>query len=409
MTAASTWRIAWRNLWRSPRRTGLALAVIGLSVSLVLFYDGVLHAYSDWMVATITGPMLGHAQAHAPQWRRDRAIDRTLRGVSSIVPALRRDPEVVRASARIYAPALAAVGEEGFAVMVLGIDPGAESHPAGLLASTPVKPAGRRVLIGRALADLMGIRPGAQLALVGQAADGSLANDLYTVAGVLETSIDLVNRLGVVMDLGEAQLLFAMPDEAHEIVVGGRDAQQADRLAAKLSAIPELRGAEVLSWRALAPEMVTLVEVVDVIWVFVLVLVFVAAAAGVANTMLMATFERTHELGMLLALGTGPGRIVRLIVLESLALGAVGALLGTAVGGALVAITHSTGLDLAKLAGGPSAISFEGLSWSMRLHPTLAAEDVLRAVAAVIVTSILASAWPALRAARLQPAQALRE
>jgi len=126
--------------------------------------------------------------------------------------------------------------------------------------------------------------------------------------------------------------------------------------------------------------------------------------------MLMATFERTHELGMLLALGSGPGRIVRLIVVESLALGAVGALLGTLFGGALVALTHQTGFDLAALAGGgPSAISFAGLSWSMRLYPSLAAEDVLRAVAAVMVTSIVASVWPALRAARLQPAQALRE
>ena len=83
-----------------------------------------------------------------------------------------------------------------------------------------------------------------------------------------------------------------------------------------------------LDWQTLAPEMVDLVELVEVAWVFVLVLVFIAAAAGVANTMLMATFERTHEFGMLLALGTRPARIVRLILAESLALGVIGALLG---------------------------------------------------------------------------------
>jgi putative ABC transport system permease protein len=405
----STLRIAWRNLWRNGRRTGLALAAIGLSVALVLAYDGVLRAYGDWLVATITGPMLGDAQAHAPEWRKDRAMDRTLRGASRTVEALRRDPQVDLASARVYAPALAALGEEGFAVMVVGLDPAAESRPLGLLAGAEEPPAGRRVLMGRPLAELMGVKPGDVLALVGQGADGSLANDLYTVAALLETPVDLVNRHGLIMELSQAQELFAMPDEAHEIVIHGRDPERAPALAAHVAALPELRGAEVLDWRRLAPEMVSLVEIVKVAWVLVLLLVFIAAAAGVANTMLMATFERTRELGMLLALGTGPGRIVRLVVLESLALGVVGALLGTALGGALVAVTHHTGLDLAKLAGGgPAQISFAGLAWSMRLYPSLAFADVARAVAAVVATSLLASAWPAARAARLQPAQALR-
>src|SRR5512144_1633616 len=115
---ASTPRIAWRNLWRNRRRTGLALAAIGLSTALVLVYEGVLHAYSEWMVATITGPMLGDVQAHAAGWRKDRAIDRTLTHGSATLAALRRDPAVATATARIYGPVLAALGEEGFAAVV---------------------------------------------------------------------------------------------------------------------------------------------------------------------------------------------------------------------------------------------------------------------------------------------------
>jgi ABC-type lipoprotein release transport system permease subunit len=405
----STLRIAWRNLWRNGRRTALALSAIGLSVALVLIYDGILRAYGDWMLATITGPMLGHAQAHAPQWRKDRATDRTLRAASRAVEALRRDPEIGGASARVYAPALAALGEEGFAVLVMGLDPAAESRPTGLLAGVREPPGGRRVLMGRPLAELMGVKPGDVVALVGQGADGSLANDLFTVAGMVDTSVDLVNRQGVLMELAVAQELFAMPDEAHEIVIHARDPARAREVAARAAALPELRGAEVLDWRTLSPEMVSLLQIVNVAWVLVLVLVFVAAAAGVANTMLMATFERTRELGMLLALGTRPGRIVRMIVAESLALGVVGALFGTALGGALVAITHRTGIDYATLTGGgPSELSFAGLRWSLRLYPSLAFADVARVMSAVVATSLLASVWPAARASRLQPAAALR-
>jgi ABC-type lipoprotein release transport system permease subunit len=410
MTVASTLRIAWRNLWRNPRRTGLALSAISLSVTLVLAYDSILRAYGDWLIEAITGPVLGHVQVHAPGWRKDRAMDRTLRDVAQTVSALRRTPEVADAGARLYAPALAARAEEGFAVLVLGIEAEREAQPARLLADTRVRPSRGRVLMGRLLADSMGVREGDVVALVGQGADGSTANDLFEVTALVQTTVDFVNRQGVLMDLGEAQALFAMPDEAHEIVVHGRDPEGLASLRARVAGRPELAGAEILDWQQLAPELVSLLELVEVAWVFVLVLVFGAAAAGVANTMLMATFERTRELGMLLALGTGPSRLVGLILVEALALGLLGALLGAGLGLGLVALVPEAGIDYAALTGGgPSEISFAGLRWSLRLHPTLAAIDLIRVVVAVVLTSLVACAWPAVRAARLAPARALRE
>jgi ABC-type lipoprotein release transport system permease subunit len=125
--------------------------------------------------------------------------------------------------------------------------------------------------------------------------------------------------------------------------------------------------------------------------------------------MVMATFERTREFGMLLALGTRPARLIRLVVAESMALGVVGAVMGSLIGIALVAITHRTGIDYSWLAGGgPSELSFAGLRFSLRFYPTLSVVDVARAIAAVCVTSLLAATWPALRASRLQPVKALR-
>jgi len=410
MTAgSSTLRIAWRNLWRNTRRTGLALAAIGLSVTLVLAYTSILRAYGDWIVETITGPMLGHVQVHAPRWRKDRLMDRTLRDVRATLAELQRDPDIAGATARIYAPALAARAEEGFAVIVVGVDTRAESGPARLLNDVTEPLRGREAFIGGHLADQMGVHAGDEIAVVGQGVDGSLANDLFTVKALVTTPVDLINRQGVVVSLAEAQELFAMPDEAHEIVIHARRPAEAAALAQRLSRMPPLAGGEVLDWQALAPDMVSIVKIVDIAGVFVLVLVFIAAAAGVANTMLMATFERTREFGMLLALGARPSRIVRLVLAESIALGMMGALLGSAIGIGLVAITHRTGIDYAALTGGgPSELSFAGLRWSLRFYPSLAVADVVRAVAAVGLTSLVASVWPAARASRLQPVRALR-
>ncbi|HEY7728047.1 MAG TPA: FtsX-like permease family protein [Candidatus Eisenbacteria bacterium] len=409
MPGSSTLRIAWRNLWRNRRRTALALAAIGLSQALVLFYGGILRGYADWMLQTITGPMLGHAQAHAPGWRKDRAMDETLPHVAKSVAAVGRLPGVAGVSARIYAPSLAAKGPQGYAVMVLGLTPAAESGRAGLLASASTVLSGNRVVVGSALASLMGLAAGDTLAVIGQGADGTLANDLYVVSGAITTPVDLVNRMGVLMDLTEAQSLFGMPDEAHEIVIRARRADEAASVAAGVAALPELRGAEVRDWKQIAPEMLSLIDIVEVSWRFVLVLVFIAAAAGVANTMLMATFERVRELGMLLALGARPARIVRMVVMESLVLGVTGALLGTGLGILIVAVTHRTGVDFAALvSGSPSDVAFMGMNMSMTVFPSLAPDHVVEGFLAVAVTSIVASIWPAARAARLAPARAMR-
>jgi ABC-type lipoprotein release transport system permease subunit len=405
----STTRMAWRNLWRNPRRTTLALAAIGLSVTLVLAYTSILRAYGQWIVETITGPMLGHVQAHAPLWRKDRLMERTLRNVDATLAELRRDPDVASATARVYAPALAAREEEGFAVVVMGIDSRAESGAARLLTDVVEPLREREALIGRQLAELMNVRLGDEVAIVGQGVDGSLANDLFTVKGVVTTSVDLVNRQGILIELTDAQTLFAMPDEAHEIVIHASRPAMAPALSRRLAGASGFAGAEVLDWQTLAPEMVTLVRITDLAGLLVLLLVFIAAAAGVANTMVMATFERTREFGMLLALGTHPSRLVRLVIAESLALGVVGALTGSLIGIVLVAITHRTGIDYSWLAGGgPSELSFAGLRFSLRFYPALSAVDVARAIGAVCITSLLAATWPALRASRLQPVQALR-
>jgi ABC-type lipoprotein release transport system permease subunit len=230
------------------------------------------------------------------------------------------------------------------------------------------------------------------------------------VAALVDTQVDFVNRQAVVMSMEAAAALFVMSDEAHEIILYAHDPARAGALAARLNGSSEIGGSEALDWQTLAPSMVDLIKLVEIAWVFVLLLVFVAAAAGIANTMLMATFERTHEFGMLLALGMAPSRIVAMILLESLALGVTGALLGTALGSALVAWAHQTGVDYAALTGGgPSQISAFGMNWSLRIYPRLEIIDITRAVLAVVVTSFLAAAWPAIRAARLQPSRALRD
>jgi putative ABC transport system permease protein len=142
----------------------------------------------------------------------------------------------------------------------------------------------------------------------------------------------------------------------------------------------------------------------------VLLIVFVAAAAGIANTMLMSTFERKHEFGMLLSLGCGPFKLSRMVTLEAVLLGLFGVAIGTVLGVGLVLITSQTGMDYAYLGGGQDSYeaSFRGLQLSSLVYPRLYARDILAGVVAVFLTSLISVVWPIARISRLEPMEAMR-
>ncbi len=406
----STFRMAWRNLGRHRRRTGLALAAIGIGMLGFLTMCGLYHGISDAMLDIVTGPLTGHVQVHASEWREERAVDLVVEDLTRTLAEVRSSEGVARAAGRVYAPVLAALGETGFQAMVMGVDPEVESDPRGLLPglAEDVLPGDGKVLVGYLLARKLGVKGGEEIAVVGQGADGSIANDLYTVATVIRTPLDLVNRLGIVMSLSDAQELFAMPDQAHEIVVHASEAGTSAEVASRLAALETLATAEVIGWRKAAPQLADYVALTNKAGSFILVLVLLAAAVGVANTMMMSTFERQHEFGMLLSLGARPRRIVWMIIVEAVVLGLTGVAVGTVLGAALVTTLGHTGMDMGLGGGSETSLTIYGIEFPMLIYPKFAVGDVVNGVVAVCLTAIVASLWPASYAARLEPSEALR-
>lgn len=409
----TTTRIAWRNLGRSRRRTMIALAAIGIAQTAVLAVTGMMNGRNDWTVDAVTGPMLGHVQVHAPGWREDQAPDLVIEDVEARLAAIRGLEGVGQAYARIYAPALAASDVDGHAVVMVGVDAQLEAAPGGLLDGLPEAglPHDRSVLVGSVLARDAGIAVGDELAILGQRADGSLATDLFTVSGLLRTPVDLINRTGVVVSLAAAQDTFGMPDMAHEITIRGAGSGAGDAapaLAARIAALPRLAGLEVLPWRVLAPEIEGMLASSSAVGSVVLLVVFIAAAAGVANTMLMATFERRRELGMMLSLGTTPMRLVRMILTEAVFLGLLGVLTGSVCGGLIVLMQGHTGISLLAGAEEGADLTAFGVNFAGSIYPYLRLSDYVPGFIGVTIVSILAALWPAIFTARLEPVEAMR-
>jgi len=405
-----TAQIAWRNLGRSKKRTALALLAIAVAQFALLATDGLMRGYSDNIRLAITGPMVGHVQAHHPNWRRERALDLAIDEVDRIVSTIHEDPDVGDVSARIYAPVLVAPEEDAFVATVVGLSVDSESNPYGVLSGLKHPLERGKVLMGYRLAKKIGARPGQEIAVVGQAADGSLANDLYIVQDIIKCPADIINQSGIVMSLQDAQRLFVMPNQANEIVIRAKTSGKSRDITRRLSEKPRFATIEVLPWQVIVPELVVILKMSDYVGYFALVIVFVAAIAGIANTLMMSTFERMHEFGMLLALGTRPMRIVRLIVCEAIFIGILGVAIGTILGYGFVAGTAERGIDMASWGGEGQVedMAYQGLNLPLHIYPRLEPVDSLVGLIAVIITSMAASVWPAWIAGRLEPVEAMR-
>ncbi len=411
MAASSTLRIAWRNLGRNRKRSLLALGAIAIGQFSFLAVAALLNGYSDTFLDSVTGPLVGHIQVHAPEWRDERSMDLVMDDIDTKLAEIRSDPGVANASARIYAPTLAALNEDGFMGIVVGIDAAAETHPSGLLpvGAPPGSLEDGNVLVGRGFARRYEIVPGMELALVGQDIDGSIASGLFTVVDTVDSSVEVVNSFGIVMSLDDARDLLAMSEDAHEIVVHVHDGDTVDETVARLAQLPSLLGSEVLPWREIVPQLVMMIGMMDGMLAVILGIVFIAAAAGIANTMLMSTFERTHEFGMLLSLGCGPGRLSRMITVEAVILGLLGVGVGSALGLAFLVATSHTGIDYAALGGGETyEVAFKGVQLGTLVYPSLHIKDFAASITAVFLTSLLSVMWPILRIVRLEPMEAIR-
>ena len=410
-------RIAWRNLGRNRKRTALAVAAIALGQLTLVAVNGLMAGMFEDMLRTITGPLVGHVQVYHKNWRDEQAIDLYVDHLGKIRKSIEAIPAVKSVSPRIYAPVLAVRGEktdepaDAEAAMVVGLDVTVESRRGGILDTLgPGElPGAKGVVLGKVLARRLGLQAGQQIAVIGQDIDEAPASELYVVKAVIAGKTDVVNRLGIILSLDDAGALLNMPDQAHEILVQGDDYRNAGDLARRIAAIPGLGDATVLTWRQAAPDLVSLLDMKNWSDAIFIAILFLAAAAGIANTMMMATFERRRELGMLLALGARPKRVVRLVLLESIVLGLVGVAIGSVLGTALVLVTSHTGIDYGALGGlGGQEMAFRGLNFSYVVYPRFEFRQIAFGFIAVTATAVLASLWPAMTAARLEPAEATR-
>ncbi len=416
----SPWRrIGWRNVGRNRKRT--LLTALGLAVGFMacVLLVGWTQGIQTQMVESGTSLISGQLEIQDAEYRPDRSLYDTIGGrdgtdVDALLRAIDADEAVVAAAPRVYAGGLVSSGDATTAGAFFGVDPEREvalTRFLDPLADGVLPAAGAyEVVIGEEMARQLDVGVGDELVVVAPGADGSMANDLFTISGIFRTGLVEFDAATAVLVLSDLQALVVLdPDRIHEVIATTDNFRLADataeRLASRLETLDTAgRPLAVNSWTELNPAMVEYVALGETFHWIILVIVFSIALFGVANTMLMATFERRREFAVMLALGATPRAVVGAVLWEALAIGLFSLAVGVAITAPLLVWWHNAPPALGSFF---EAVTLMGALIEVNLYVEFDLPVTVYSAGALVLTAMLAAFYPAIRAARTPPADTL--
>ena len=329
------WRLAWRNLWRNWKRTLITASALAFGYLASVTMIGTWHGMIAEMIETGTNLVSGQLQVHAPDYYPERSMYSTLGGrdgidVEGLMRATMAQPGVTAAAPRVYGGGLVSSGRETVAGILVGVDPELEPQVTRLLTMSlegrPPSAGRREILVGSEMAAILSVRPGDEVVLVAPAIDGSLGNDLYRISGVFDTGMPALDGSLGVLPIRALQDLMAMPPgRVHEIAAALADPWSAVAVGDSLASaqvVQEL-GYPIAPrpWTIFRAELAEYANLAKAVNAIIVGIVFIMAMFGVANTMLLGTYERRREFAVVMALGTQPSSVARTVVYEGLILG----------------------------------------------------------------------------------------
>ncbi len=420
-------RIAWRNIWRNTRRTVITLVTmvvtVGLMVWMITFGDGV----HEQMIRSALNLGLGSLQIHAEDYQDDRAVEKVIFDPEPVLEIVRETPGVEGVSVRLNAFGLISHGNASQGSMIVGVDPVGETTISIMdekikegewLPETIENERELPIVIGSGMARKLGVELGDRLFLTIQGFTGDIGYVVYFVHGIFKTGMGELDKAVAYVPINTLREVMAVDvpmfqNAVHEVTVllePREDLALAvnsikERVEAGEIAAGNSRELDVLSWEEIQPGLRTFIDLDEVGIYIMMGLLFIVVAAGIMNTFLMAVFERIREFGILMSLGTPPSAIFKLVMVESFLVGIIGAFAGLALG--LIGYWVNCYYPISYESYGEMS-EVMVMDLSIKFYPTLIWANVMRAVGGIIIVTLLAALWPAIKASLLKPVEALR-
>ena len=397
--------LAWRNLWRTPRRTGVTLAAMTLAVLFMILYTSLAQGYLRDIERDLIDVEIGDLQIHADGYLERPSLYTRIDDAEVLIQRL--EESGFSATPRLISGGLVAAENNSAGALIKGVDLDrsarvtqiAEKIEAGAWLSADA-PLG--AVVGRLMAQTLNVQVGDELIVLGQAADGSMANELLVVRGILSSISEVTDR-GTVFVLNHTfRDVFGVPHGVHQILVkrpAGESLSQAAATAKEIAGQHDPK-----TWRQLMPFMSTLIDTASVAILVVSVIIYIAIAILILNAMLMSVFERIRELGVLKAIGLAPGKVMALIVTEATLQAFAAVLLALAIGAPILWYIVGHGIDVGRLGN----ITVAGANFPSLWRGAIRTSTLAGPIGIFFILVFLGVLYPGLKASRISPVEAMR-
>ncbi len=404
-------KMAWRNIWRNPRRTLITVSTIAFSCLLLVFIMSFQFGGYETMINTSVKIHSGHLQLQAKDFKEKRNIRMVVEDPQILGKMLDEISGVKSYTYRSEGFSIISSDQRSFAGSVIGIDPEKEAEVSNLksiirqgsyLSSDDFNQA----LVGEHLANKLKVGLGDEIVILGQGRDGSIAAGVVTVQGIFNSGLDEFDRSTVHIRRADFEEIFTMGGAVHKVVITVKALGEVSRIKEMIAKATEnmvwKRSLVVLDWKELMPGLSQSIQM-DLAGavIFYLILILVVAFS-ILNTFLMAIFERTKEFGVLMALGVTPGRLTRLLLIESMSITIIGIAVGICVGSLLSWFFQVHGIDIS---GSSELLTEYGISG--RVYTRLSLLSALSGPGVMLIITFAAALYPALKVRSLTPVKAL--
>jgi putative ABC transport system permease protein len=399
--------MAWRNIWRHKARSLVIMMSIALGlfagVAVIALYEGMMKS----RIRTVIDEETGHIQIHHPRFADENESKYIISDTEGLLREIGSMPEVIQINQRSLANGMLATPSGTAGIQVIGIDTNTEYTYSALKQKiregNGLKPnKSYQAIIGKKLAQKMNLQIGSKLVLMFNDTTNNLISSAFRVSAIYQSTNAPLDEKLVYVAGTELSELIGMPGQIHEIGLKLRRDEDVDSVAYKLAILfPQLK---VESWKEISPETEFMVKTVDTYSYIIMIIIMIALAFGILNTMLMAIMERTREIGMIAALGASKARIFMLVILETVFLSLAGAPVGIFLGWMTSAYFNKHGLDLSGM--GEEMMSSFG--FRTLIYPEFPVEKIFTVLSIVMITALLSSLIPALKAISMRPVDALK-
>ena len=402
-------KLAFLNICRNPRRSLITVLAVSVGLAALIFLWGFSDGTNEQMRENVIRLLTGHVQIHHRGYQKSLSPELTIQDRNPLLHQIQESAEVVAVSERVKCEALIGTSEKSRGVILTGINPERETNVTDLKkyikeGSFLTETSKREIIIGDRLAEKIELKIGDKVVVMTQAMDGTLSGFSYYVKGIFHTGSQTLDEVSAYITLDSAQELLSLENDIHEIII------RLDRRTSIPNFLKKLKratstddhGYEFSSWDEIVPEVEQWAKWSEAIIRTILVAVMIVIGVSIMNTVLMSVFERTRELGVMIAIGTSPGRVIRLILVETFILELFGIVLGLALGYVVVMYFAKVGIAFPELERAFSRSYMSTITYT-RVEPF----HVFQSIITLFALTSFIGLYPAWKAGRTEPIKAI--